>query len=395
MSSVTYDQTPGNAPAATGLASIIVDNYNYGRFIAEAIDSALGQTYAPIEVIVVDDGSTDDSREVIASYGDRITPVLKENGGQASAFNAGFLASSGQYVLFLDADDALLPRALERAIPLMDTAAAKVHWPMWEIDGMGTRLGSQSPPHELVEGNVQPLVHERGPGGHLGAPTSGNLWSRGFLGRVFPIPEADYVVCPDAYLFVLAALLQEVRRIEEPQGLYRLHGSNNYGKPGFEERIRRGIRLYDSICRSMGDHSPQTVDYWIGKCREHLWYHQIDRAGAELVAALPRGATVGLLDEDEWGTESDLRGLHCVSFPNRDGIYCGRPRDDGEALAQLQGLRDSGVQFLAVAWNAFWWLDYYKRFSAQLSRVSRLIDNERLIVYDLSSCPWPRDHKGT
>lgn len=75
------------------LASIIIDNYNYGRFLADAINSALAQTYQHTEVIVVDDGSTDNSREIISQYGDRIRPVLKENGGQGSAFNAGFEAS--------------------------------------------------------------------------------------------------------------------------------------------------------------------------------------------------------------------------------------------------------------------------------------------------------------
>ena len=80
------------------LASIIIDNYNYGRFLKDAIESALNQTYPNREVIVVDDGSTDNSREVIASYTDRIIPVLKDNGGHASAFNAGVLVSRGEVI---------------------------------------------------------------------------------------------------------------------------------------------------------------------------------------------------------------------------------------------------------------------------------------------------------
>ena len=85
------------------LVSIVIDNFNYGRFLGAAIDSALAQTYPHVELIVVDDGSTDDSREVISSYGDRVSAVFKPNGGHASAFNAGFRASHGCIVMFLDA----------------------------------------------------------------------------------------------------------------------------------------------------------------------------------------------------------------------------------------------------------------------------------------------------
>src|SRR6266700_1460758 len=98
------------------LASIIIDNYNYGRFLEQAIESALNQNYLRTEVIVVDDGSTDNSREVIARYGNRILPLVKDNGGQASAFNAGFRRSHGEVVLFLDADDALFPTAAAGAV---------------------------------------------------------------------------------------------------------------------------------------------------------------------------------------------------------------------------------------------------------------------------------------
>src|SRR6516165_1862808 len=96
--------------AARGIrATIIINNYNYGRFLAAAIESALNQTYVNTEIVVVDDGSTDDSRQVIVGYGDRVRPVLKANGGQASAFNAGFAASTGDVICMLDADDLFYP----------------------------------------------------------------------------------------------------------------------------------------------------------------------------------------------------------------------------------------------------------------------------------------------
>lgn len=94
--------------ADTLRVSIIINNYNYERFLSEAIDSAINQNYQNTEVIVVDDYSTDNSRDVIASYGDKIIPVYhQENGKQAAAFNSGFAVSKGEIIIFLDADDYL------------------------------------------------------------------------------------------------------------------------------------------------------------------------------------------------------------------------------------------------------------------------------------------------
>ncbi len=123
------------------LASIIITNYNYGRFLPEAIDSALNQNYQPLEVIVVDDGSTDGSQQIIANYGKQIIPLLKENGGQGSAFNAGFAKSRGEVICFLDADDVLLPSAIARAVELLrDPNIVQVHWPFYAIDAVGKPL---------------------------------------------------------------------------------------------------------------------------------------------------------------------------------------------------------------------------------------------------------------
>src|SRR5436309_11842716 len=141
------------------LASIIVNNYNYGRFLREAVDSALNQTYRNTEVIVVDDGSTDGSPEVIASYGERIVPVLKQNGGQNSALNAGFSRSRGDVIIFLDSDDLLLPSAVENVMRYFDDPnVAKVHWPLWLIDEGGRRSGNVWPSGTLVDGHLREAI---------------------------------------------------------------------------------------------------------------------------------------------------------------------------------------------------------------------------------------------
>src|SRR5260221_12358121 len=121
-------------------ASIIVTSYNYERFLGHAIESALAQTHGETEVIVVDDGSTDGSRRVIDAFGNRITSVPKANAGQASAFNAGFAASSGEIVPFLDSDDVLLPTATECAAKRLGPGdGVKAHWPVWGSGDGGER----------------------------------------------------------------------------------------------------------------------------------------------------------------------------------------------------------------------------------------------------------------
>jgi glycosyltransferase involved in cell wall biosynthesis len=92
---------------------VVIPSFNYGHFVTEAVDSALAQTYADREVLVVDDGSTDDTRQRLAPYGDRIRYLYQENRGLSAARNAGVRAARGEYVALLDADDVWHPQKLE------------------------------------------------------------------------------------------------------------------------------------------------------------------------------------------------------------------------------------------------------------------------------------------
>jgi glycosyltransferase involved in cell wall biosynthesis len=103
------------------LVSIIIPTYNCGRFLSDAIESGLAQTYPRIEIIVVDDGSTDNTGSVAAKYEDRVTYMVQRNEGPASARNAGIVASKGDYLVFLDSDDRLLPEMVERLTGKLET----------------------------------------------------------------------------------------------------------------------------------------------------------------------------------------------------------------------------------------------------------------------------------
>src|SRR5262249_14579403 len=98
---------------ATPTFSVVIAAYNVADVISGAIESALDQSHAPHEVIVCDDGSTDDLDRVLEPYADRITVIRQENGGEGSAKNAAARAASGEFVAILDADDEYLPGRLQ------------------------------------------------------------------------------------------------------------------------------------------------------------------------------------------------------------------------------------------------------------------------------------------
>jgi glycosyltransferase involved in cell wall biosynthesis len=111
-----------NAP----LVSAIIPTYNRAHLVGEAVDSVLGQTYGNIEVIVVDDGSTDDTQAELKRYGNRIRVITQQNAGPSAARNLGIDASRGEFVSFLDSDDLWLPSKIERQVKLMQEAGESV-----------------------------------------------------------------------------------------------------------------------------------------------------------------------------------------------------------------------------------------------------------------------------
>jgi glycosyltransferase involved in cell wall biosynthesis len=221
------------------LVSIIITSYNYEKFLSEAIDSALNQTYKNMEVIVVDDGSTDNSRDIIASYGNRITAVFKENGGQASAFNAGFTISNGNIVIFLDSDDNLCLSAVEEVSRVWHPGISKVHYRLQWIDADGNLLNTYVPPagYPLASGDLKSTILRQGL--YRTMPTSGNAFSREFLQEVLPIPEQNWRICPDAFLNAQVPFYGEIGVVEKTLGYYRVHGSNASSPTKYDSDIER------------------------------------------------------------------------------------------------------------------------------------------------------------
>lgn len=206
--------------------SIVIPNYNYARFIAQAIDSALDVSWPAVEVIVVDDGSTDESRAVIGSYGDRVTAIFQENAGQKEACNVGFARSTGDVIVFLDSDDVLDARLMSELARVWHPGVSKVQFQMKIIDAEGRPTGALLP--QFGSGTPTPQQIRRWAQLAAAYPTppgSGNAYARSFLQQIFPLSGSERF--SDSYCLAAAPYFGDVVTITKPLVSYRIHGAND------------------------------------------------------------------------------------------------------------------------------------------------------------------------
>lgn len=211
--------------------SAIISNYNYGRFLRAAVDSVLNQTRSVDEIVIVDDGSTDDSCQVLETLAnDRpgVKAVFQTNAGQAAAINSGFKQCSGEIVCMLDADDVWHAQKVERVLQgfVQEPAAVMVMHEYDLIDSSGAVVqpaGSGA----FASGNLARTVAATGGAWIFGATSSLSL-RRSALETILPIPAERWRLCADGAIAYPAAFLGTVVSLNQVLGGYRIHGSNNH-----------------------------------------------------------------------------------------------------------------------------------------------------------------------
>ena len=226
---MTTPASPSAAPARRTphtRVSVLINNYNYQEFVQVAVDSVLAQTYPAIEIIAVDDGSKDDSLRVLREYGTRLTVVAKANGGQGSAYNAGFAVCSGDIVLFLDADDWLYPSAIAQIVAAWRDGVAKIQFPLTLVDREGQSLQRQVP-RSMSDESALALLKNFGT--YNSPPGSGNAYAAEFLRKVLPMNEAQWRIAADTVPISLSPAHGDIVSLPSALGAYRLHRSATDG----------------------------------------------------------------------------------------------------------------------------------------------------------------------
>jgi glycosyltransferase involved in cell wall biosynthesis len=221
--------------------AVIISCYNYASFVGRAIESVIDQDRQDCELVVVDDGSTDSSWDVISGFD--VAAFKTSNSGQRAACLFGLDQTRAPFVLFLDADDEIKPGAFEVIIRQLDPDVAKLQFALTLIDANGNRIGPAASPLEAFRDRETLTRQVLRSGVYRTPPTSGNVFRRDLCEL---LREADYDKAVDGVILFAAPLMGDVVSISEELGCYRIHGGNDSGLGSSPEAklLERDIRRF-------------------------------------------------------------------------------------------------------------------------------------------------------
>ncbi|MDJ0589231.1 MAG: glycosyltransferase family 2 protein [Pleurocapsa sp. MO_226.B13] len=283
------------------LVSILINNYNYAHLLPKAIDSALNQTYPWVETIVVDDGSTDNSPEIIGNYGKRIIPLFKENGDHASTFNAGFLASQGEIICCLDADDYFQPNKVTEIVEIFK-AHSEIGWcfhPLRLVNIQTEELLGVTRAFPLLAEDISTLCDfqtqlGKGKLNFYPPSTSALSFRRSLLQQILPLPEI-LKQAADRYLTYAAIWLSVGYFLNRQLTIQGIHGSNDgtlrQGKK-FKQRKARNQLVAAYLLRTKFPKLVKLTNRLFARGFSYYWLEGIQEAeGRDAIAKYYKTAT--------------------------------------------------------------------------------------------------------
>jgi glycosyltransferase involved in cell wall biosynthesis len=314
--------------------SIIIANYNYRDFVGGAISSALAIDWPEKEVIVIDDASTDGSRQVIEGFGGKVAAYFRPKSHQLGSHMFGFEQSTGEVIIFLDADDLLEPEVMREVARVWRPGVSKVQFRMNLINTAGIQLGSAIPqfprrdhPEKLRRAFLRTMAYTTPPG-------SGNAYSRQFVHEVIALSPS--IPQSDAVFLTLAPILGDVVTIRKPLARYRLHDTSYSAMPSLDasklrERLHQDIekaRLFTTVCRQLRLAAPlDPLRYSLNHLQYRLASYLVDPSAHPFPEDTMSGLVYRLVSSASTSSQMRLRdrtilvawSIACVLAPSSSG----------------------------------------------------------------------------
>lgn len=409
------------------VVSIVLPTYNGSKYLRDAIDSCLSQTYDNWELVVVDDASTDDTPVIIGDYvrRDSRIRVLRNviNRRLPASLNAGFNLTRGRYLTWTSDDNQYRPTALQELVDVLDhqpvVDIAYTRYRFIDDDGKPLDLGWSGPIEGLPFGNVvgacflyRRQVHERlrGYQEDLFLAEDYDFWLRASVHFAFRFLDKDLYEYRRHGESLSVTRTRQVRVVHErclERNLPEMRWMNRAlsrkayqnlvtlavlrrDRPAAWKHLLFAFRHHPSVPLRQGFDTyallliPRNFDNLLKWLTLYRWNRRRRRAVVEIEAAVPPRHEFALLDEATLGTLS-VPARPAVPFVERDGTYFGLPADDQAAIDELERLRRRGVSHFVIAWPAFWCLEHYRRFHDYLElRYRCLARTKQIMVFDLT-----------
>jgi hypothetical protein len=278
--------------------SVIIANYNYRDFVGAAISSALAVDWPDKEVIVVDDASTDDSRNVIDGFRGQVAAYFRPKSYQLGAHIFGFEQSTGDVIIFLDADDLLEPEVMLEVAKVWRSGISKVQYQMNPIDATGAQLGTafpRFPPIDDAEKLRRTFLRTMA---YATPPGTGNAYSREFVRNAFAMAPAT-IPESDAVLVTLAPMMGDVLTIRKPLARYRIHTANTMALASLDAaKLRKQLQqdakvalLFETACQRL---HLQVAHDPLSRSFNHLQYRFASRLVERSAHPFPGDTVFGL-----------------------------------------------------------------------------------------------------
>ena len=392
--------------------TVAIPTYNRALLLGEALASVLAQDYEPLDVVVVDNASTDETGEIVAGIADsRVRYVRNEaNVGAMRNWNRGLEVATGAYVCVFGDDDVMLPgfvAATADALTEADSAglAFTLATP---IDADGNVLDDDERV-DVPDGYAAGLDYlETYVAGRACVinPSTALLRARA-VAEVGPFASPHSAHTFDMNLYLRVAARFGVVFLRTPLVRMRVHGGQESAGPWrsgegtgpFSDLAER----IDAASYLLASERAADPDYraWLARRLRALNARRSDFAAflvdglysaedklalafADIAGAVPAGETFAVVDEQEWPLDAIRNGRRAIRVGEREGTYWGSPADDASAIEALERVRAAGARFAVFAWPAFWWLEHYAGLDDHLrANFACVAENDRVVIFDL------------
>ena len=392
--------------------TIAVPTLNRSSLLKACLSSILTQDYQNFNVIVLDNASTDDTQDVVASFADpRIAYIgCEENIGQLLNWNRAIDLNSSPYLNIFHDDDVMLPGFISSSVRILDdnpgiamscTLARNIdiddkplgvegleEWPGGVIDGTDfLHSVARGQPNAVPPSSVMFRASALEVSGKFDSPHNRYHIDRNILYRIASRFDIGYIN---------RELIQLRCHEEQLREQYASNSQERTMIPAIAERIDAiGMLLLSKRAEDFSYRKwlEERLLFWNARYSEFVnslmpdsywtWSERLDMVVREVSELIPVNNKLILIDADQWGLEL-FADYQVIPYTERDGMYYGPPQDDETAVKELKRLQETGADYVIIGWPAFWWLEHYSKLTDYLqTQYPCILSNSRLIVYYL------------